>query len=397
MTTRASTPRWAALRFGFGMLCAQYLPTMAVLTGKPRLMAQWDSHWYRSIIEHGYVSTIPPQYQHHDTSNVAFFPGYPAWAYLFKFVFHLNEYTALVASALVACLVFWIYFSRLFQELGFTPNQTLIAAALLAISPGALFLYAAYSETVFMAATAGYLYWCVRGLREPKHFVLAALHGIVLTGTRLFGPFIALFPLLPFLLNPKRIRLERGDFARAIGVFTLSLGGVLGFFLYCHLKFGHWDLYFQTVAIGWGGNIHSWNALDPRLFLGSLAISADFPNETGRIFMILTWAWAIILFRHAGLTGLRQKTGLAATLALALSVFAATTFLTGVGQWIGMNRYLLPVHFLLLPASLSWLLGVRASTWSSPRLRYGLLLSILVLYAIQIRYVLRFSTGLWVG
>src|SRR4051794_12578006 len=43
-----------------------------------------DGFWYASIVDRGYVSTVPPTPQDKESSNVAFFPAYPLAARTIK-------------------------------------------------------------------------------------------------------------------------------------------------------------------------------------------------------------------------------------------------------------------------------------------------------------------------
>ena len=63
---------------------------------------QWDSGWYASIMDQGYISSIPPTPQNASVSNVAFFPGYPGLSWLLGRVLGLPTRAALLVTAQLA-------------------------------------------------------------------------------------------------------------------------------------------------------------------------------------------------------------------------------------------------------------------------------------------------------
>ena len=64
--------------------------------------------------------------------------------------------------------------------------------ALIAVHPATFFLKGSYSESLFLTAMIGFVFWgeCRGGLA----WLLAGLHGIVMTATRVVGVCIAFFP-----------------------------------------------------------------------------------------------------------------------------------------------------------------------------------------------------------
>src|SRR5438105_10510752 len=104
-------------------------------------------------------------------------------------------------------------------------------------------------------ALLGFIYWSSTDGRAAK--VWAALHGIVMSATRIVGIVCAAFPAVRSLFTEGRDGL-RGPGAwfckhgSAIGLMLVATLGALSFFIYCQLRWGHWDVYMLTQAAGWG-------------------------------------------------------------------------------------------------------------------------------------------------
>ena len=100
----------------------------------------------------------------------------------------------------------------------------------------------------------GFLYWSSAPGRTAT--IWAALHGIVLSATRIVGIPCAFAPLLCSIFKkemPVRQPLAWLQFhARAISLTSISLLGAVGFFLYCQARWGRWDMYLLTQSAGWG-------------------------------------------------------------------------------------------------------------------------------------------------
>jgi len=218
-------------------------------------LCQWDCAWYAHIIEHGYRSTIPPAPQNQALANVGFFPGYPVMAEAVKNVFNLPTLTALPLAAQLACWGFWTYVFLFFQRWQISHKLAFCGAIAILVHPAAFYLVTGYSESLFLMTLLGFLYWTASKHRAA--WILAATHGFVMTATRLVGLPLAIYPLLHFWIFGAKNRLAKSaQFWQKSSKYLLisvvsSLGSLL-FFAFCYFKFGSWNLYMQTQAIGWG-------------------------------------------------------------------------------------------------------------------------------------------------
>jgi hypothetical protein len=226
------------------------------LAGRYSALVQHDSYWFMNIMDRGYQTIVPPiDHKVMEVSNVAFFPAYPAIASLFRHAFNINSGTALLITAQLAAFGFWVYFF-LFCKRWNVPTVLQIGGTLLILAhPASFFLIAAYSESLFLMALLGFIYWSTAKGRAAR--VLAGIHGIVMSAARIVGIVCAAFPVVRSifrsgwrgLLKPRKwLRDNRA----AVGLTIVAACGTIAFFAYCQLRWGHWDLYMLTQASGWG-------------------------------------------------------------------------------------------------------------------------------------------------
>src|SRR5207247_3714755 len=226
------------------------------LSDRYSTLVQHDSYWFMNIVDRGYQTIVPPiDHKVMEVSNVAFFPAYPTIAALVRRTFNLSAGTALLITAQFAAWGFWTYFF-LFCTRWNVPRALQICGTLLILAnPAAFFLVAGYSESLFLMALLGFIYWSTAEGHAAR--TLAAVHGIVMSATRIVGIVCAAFPVVRSvsrtgwrgLFKPQTwVRENRA----AIGLTLVATSGAVAFFAYCQLRWGHWDLYMLTQAAGWG-------------------------------------------------------------------------------------------------------------------------------------------------
>jgi hypothetical protein len=219
-------------------------------------LIQHDSYWFINIVDHGYHTIVPPINQRMmEVSNVAFFPAYPAIAALLHRALNVDTGNALLIVAQLGAWGFWSYFFLLCNRWRISPVLQVCGAFLIATHPAAFFLIAGYSESLFLMALLGFIYWSGAQGRPAK--VSAALYGIVMSATRIAGIVCAAFPVVHSVCIKgwKGLREPRTWFRQygvAIGLMIAATLGALGFFLYCQVRWGRWDIYMLTQAAGWG-------------------------------------------------------------------------------------------------------------------------------------------------
>jgi len=219
-------------------------------------LIQHDSYWFMNIVDRGYQTIVPPiDHKVMEVSNVAFFPAYPVIAAAFRYGLNMKTRTALLITSQVAAWGFWSYFFLFCRRWNISLPLQICGASLIVAHPAAFFLIAGYSESLFLMALLGFIYWSIAEGRSAKFW--AAAHGIVMSATRIVGIVCAAFPLVRSLFQTRcRGLLEPKPWFRrekpAIVMTLVASFGAVGFFTYSQLRWGHWDIYMLTQAAGWG-------------------------------------------------------------------------------------------------------------------------------------------------
>jgi hypothetical protein len=219
-------------------------------------LVQHDGYWFANIVDRGYQTIVPPiNHKMMEVSNVAFFPAYPAIAGLLRYGFHFQTANALLITAQAAAWGFWSYFFLFCDRWNISPALQFLGALSIVAHPAAFFLIAGYSESLFLMALVGFIYWSSADGRAAK--VWAALHGVVMSATRIVGIPCAAVPVVRsvFAKGWSGLREPRGwfrQYAPAFGLMFAAMSGAFLFFLYCQLRWGRWDMYMLTQSAGWG-------------------------------------------------------------------------------------------------------------------------------------------------
>jgi hypothetical protein len=218
-------------------------------------LVQHDSYWFANIIDRGYDTILPPiQHKMMEVSNVAFFPAYPAIAGALRHWVGLSTYDALLVTAQLAAWGFWTYFFLFCERWKFSRTLQFFGAAAVLAHPTAFFLIAGYSESLFLMGLLGFMYWTAAEGRAAKP--LAAAHGIVMSATRIVGIPCAMYPLMRSVFEGgwgrlRSVREWLREYLPAAMTAGVAMMGAIGFFIYCLLRWGHWDLYMLTQQAGW--------------------------------------------------------------------------------------------------------------------------------------------------
>src|SRR5512132_1828116 len=197
-------------------------------------LVQHDSYWFMNIIDRGYQTIVPPvDHKMMEVSNVAFFPAYPAIAALLRNAFNISTGVALLIAAQLAAWGFWTYFFLFCRRWKVARSLQICGTLLIVTNPAAFFLVAGYSESLFLMALLGFIFWSTAEGCTAR--VLAAMHGMVMSATRIVGIVCAAFPLVRSavqigwrdLLKPRKwVRENRA----AAGLTFVAASGGMAFF-----------------------------------------------------------------------------------------------------------------------------------------------------------------------
>ncbi|SEG82999.1 Mannosyltransferase (PIG-V) [Thermomonospora echinospora] len=237
---------WLGVMF-FVAVVPRVLPT--VFDGRPYLerWAQWDAVRFVNLATYGYDG-VPGQ---PDPGWPAFFPGYPMLLRAVGTVVPdiriggllLSDYRLIgLAISLVAGAVTMVALARIGEREGPEGTGGRAVVALLA-GPPAVFLFAGYSEAVFLAlALPAWL------LARRGRWTAAALLAVPAAGVRITGLFFALALIVEFLVG-EHGRREVGW--RPAAWLALPFTPLLAYSWYQWTRTGDWLAWQHAQEAGW--------------------------------------------------------------------------------------------------------------------------------------------------
>jgi hypothetical protein len=367
-------------------------------------LVQHDSYWFINIIDRGYQTIVPPiDHKLMEVSNVAFFPAYPAIAALLRNIFNVSTGTALLITAQLAAWGFWTYFFLFCRRWKVAPLLQICGTLLILANPAAFFLVAAYSESLFLMALLGFIYWSTTEGRTAK--ALAAMHGVVMSATRIVGIVCAAFPLVRSafqtgwrgLLKPRKwLRENRA----AVGLTFAAACGGISFFVLCQLRWGHWDLYMLTQAAGWGIVPDYIAVFRPESYRWLLPALND-PTEVSQLSMTLGALLLVAIAVCELLPAIRRRAGL--PVRAGIYFCAATIYYLSVSgvasvDMESMLRYEFSAYALIVLALLNFLRQFRTPPiWVRALGTAAVALVSAAGLCVQGWYVWNFTRGNWVA
>ncbi|MDA7980483.1 MAG: hypothetical protein MPJ50_17120 [Pirellulales bacterium] len=380
--------------------------TIAALMGNDPYggLVQWDGWLYAHIAEFGYRSSIPPVKGEMDIANVAFFPGYPVAASQLSQWSGLSIHTSLLIVAQTSAAIFWFYVLLFLHRWNVAPPLRTVAINSVIVHPAAFFLVAAYSESLFLAALLGFLYWMTR--QGPGAWTIAALHGFVMTGTRVAGLPLAMYPVFDVFVFTQGACWQRLRSAtRVLTPCLIGAAGGVAFFVFCYWKFGHWDLYFQTQKIGWNvapdyGALWKFKSY---IFCASLFYDwVRWPDDLSRLSLLGTLLTLIVLacvelrFAKSGCASAGRRERVMLYLA-ALAILYIHAVGVSSRHMTSMIRYSFGCHVLLTLAATNLWHNASFRLSSSARRRTALGLLVTASVAVQALFLMRFVSMQWVA
>ena len=367
-------------------------------------LIQHDSFWFMNIVDRGYQTIVPPiNQQMMEVSNVAFFPAYPAIAALLRRGLNIDAGTALLVTAQLAAWGFWSYFFLFCRRWRISPGLQVCGALLIVAHPAAFFLIAGYSESLFLMTLLGFIYWSSAKGRSAK--VWAALHGIVMSATRIVGIVCAAFPVVQSVCTKgwKGLREPRSWFRQygpAVGLMIAAALGALGFFLYCQLRWGRWDIYMLTQAAGWA-IVPDYLAVFKPSSYRWLIPALNNPTEASQMSMTLGALLFVGIALCELLPAIRQRAGLPIRVSIyfcAAAIYYLSVSAVACVDMESMLRYEFCVHALIVLALLNYLRQFRTPPMFIRA--FGIAAVALVSAAglsVQGWYVWNFTRGNWVA
>jgi hypothetical protein len=260
---------------GAGALFASVVPvgrfqriTADVPFGTMNLWSHWDGEHYVALAAGGYLQ--PP-----GNTSPAFFPLYPllirSFAGLFGGPFSPEALSLWGPIVSLLALPFALFFVYRIAENGWGERAARVAVLALALFPTSFFFNAAYTESLFLALSAGSLW----ALRVRRALLLACLLAGLATATRNVGVFLLVPLAYEWLKNARGYRWR-------VAYLALAPSGLVAYAAYLWWRFGD-PLLFYTEQGRWGRE-----ATDPLNTLHSALVRGS--EGLGRLFSPNLWA-----------------------------------------------------------------------------------------------------------
>ncbi len=332
-----------ALLVGVIPVEAFHLKTSDVPFGTLSIWAHYDGDHYVSASLNGYSEGRG--------ASPAFFPLYPLTmrllAELLGSPMSRGTISVLAVAVSLIALPFALWFVYRIAESGWGRRAAQAAVLTLAFFPTSFFLNSAYTESLFLALSAGAV-WAVRLRRD---LLLACLLAGLATATRNVGIFLLIPLALDYWRNRQRYRWQ--------GMHIMLVpSGLAAYMAYLWLQFGD-PLIFQSAQADWGRKaVGPWSALtgsvnaafeSARTFLGSVRQADDFNDlllafsGTNSLYSMLFFLLALVVILY-GLSFMPLEL---TTYALALIILPGF-FGTPENPLMGMPRYVLAAFPLFI-------------------------------------------------
>ena len=335
-----------------GSLLARIVPTSGFQRitldapfGSMNTWSHWDGEHYVALAVGGYLN--PP-----DNVSPAFFPLYPLLVRSCAELFGgpISEQALSVWGPLLSLLFlpFAFYFIYQIALNEFDEEVARGTVLTLAFFPTTFFLNAAYTESLFLALSAGSI-WAVR---VRSDLLLACVMAGLASATRNVGVFLMVPLLYEWIKDIESYRWR--------GIYLLMApGGLLAYMGYLWARFGDPLLFYSaqkswgrqatgpldTAGRAWGSAVEgAGRLLDPGLWAHpALGDVADHLAGAGNLFNLSFFVFAVVVL----LAGLRYLP-LSLTVYGLLLVAPATLFGTPESPLMGTPRYVLVVFPLFI-------------------------------------------------
>jgi hypothetical protein len=309
--------------------------------------APWDMGWYGNMIERGYSTDGNDNVEH----NVVFFPLYPALCWIVKQVLRVQTLTAMsivsAGSTLVMLLLLYRLLTRYYSS--FLAGACVL---FLAISPFSVFLYAGYTEALYVCLVVAFFYFLTKG-----SYTGAALISGLTSASRPYGcllAFVLVFEMARrhYIEYGFKWSLRSRYLQGMLVLFPICCSGLIAYTLYLGYRFDD-PLAFSHNLKPWGimgGRIQIADALTFRYFvplIGTtlLHFKLTHPIVTGLLWFVATPVLLILLGRRLFPSAL--------FFAVLMFLFFHYTLLKNEGAIVDMGRHftlLFPVPLLLVLA-----------------------------------------------
>lgn len=355
---RASLPIWLGSRVVVAVLSLAAARTLGSGTGRdvPGFVAlwnRWDVGLYTKVARDGYFSPKYPERTEVD------FPGLP----LILRALHVIIPNWVVAGLLVSLVAGIASSAALWSlaaaELPADRFAGMRAVVAMVVFPYAVFLFAGYSEGLFLAGAT-----CAWLAARQRRWALAGVCACLATSSRILGVAVIAALVVQYLVTERRVRPSAAWLA--LPVLPLA-----GYFTYLWVRTGHWDAYTRGESYWHRASAWPWQGL-------TATWHAALDTSQGSAYQVFWWAEI-----GAGLVG------------VVLAIVLLRERRWGEGTLVGL--------FILIPTCSSyWDAGVRAILVAFPlylwlsRHRRTWMAYVLLATPLMAVFVVAFTQGNWV-
>jgi hypothetical protein len=392
---------------------------VAKLAAKYDRLNEWDSDHYTRIIDQGYSMPEGRAWIrddiHSGAANVMFFPGYPLASRYFKEATGIPTRVSMLIVSQLACWIFWVYVLLILLNAGVSRRGLQVSLFLILIHPAAFYLVMGYTESTFLAALLGFIYWSDRLAEKStgRGVIITAAQAFVMGITRIVSFAAAPYPMIAAITHRhtdlKQIlasKLRNYFIPIALGAFAI-LGTAL-YFNFLNRRFGDWTLYFKLEEIGWG-NHREWLAV-----INPLSYIPRFFFEDTRSSINRLSNLSVVMFFYYLWKQEKRRTDSIKRIGLYFTAFFLYYIpITGkaAAEMDSMVRYNFP-STILLALCLGMILSQQEAVsqpllkniWSNifrdpktQKIRWGLAFGAFVVFAIQVSNIYRFLRGGWIA
>jgi Mannosyltransferase (PIG-V) len=232
---------WLCTRIGIALLSVTAAASLSSTGSWGSFLGrwtQWDVARFIELAQYGYGGNPAKP---HDPGWPAFFPGFPLVLRAVHVVIPDWRLAALLI-AFVAGAFAMMALARLgeFES----PGSGAMAVAALVLSPAAVFLFAGYSETLFLAfAMPAWL------LARKGRWELAVVCAALSTTVRITGLFLGIALIVEFLVGSQGIRVPGGW--RRLPWLIVPFLPLAAYFTYQWHRTGDWMAWQHAQEAGW--------------------------------------------------------------------------------------------------------------------------------------------------
>lgn len=304
-------------------------PTTWELFGENRWLngwARWDAGWYKDIADLGYA--IAPRFD--EQRNVVFFPLYPLAIRLVRLVTQHTGMAGLLVSNISFAVALLLLFAMVKKLYGVeTAKLTLVFAS---VFPFSFYFSALYPEALFFALVIGSFFFAHR-----SQWALASLLAAFASATRLAG--------VTLVVGLGVLYLEQIEFqVRRIrpNILWLALApiGVVAYVAFLGYRFGD-PLIFAT-----GRNVDAWNN-DFGAAVRSAASRQALLSGEWQMMYLFNLVISVAAMIPVAVGWRRMPKAYVVWI-------VAYFFLSLVGNWFNMGRYIAPAFPIYLAAAIVW-------------------------------------------